>query len=62
MSKVTKVLGVIVTALGGSTVLNGCGWGDWGWEGFWSGIFTKGMVDNWLIDMIQDWLREDIFS
>ncbi len=57
MSKTTKIVGLAVTALGGTTLFNGCGWG-----GFWDGIFQQGIVDNWLIDMVLDWLREDIGS
>ncbi len=60
MSKTTKILGAIAATLGGSTVFGGCG--GLGLEGFWEGLFTQGISDNWLIDMVLDWLREDLFS
>lgn len=55
--KMRKISGLIAATLGGSCLLNGCGWGD-----FWQGWVTEGIVDNRIVDMVLDWLREDIFS
>jgi hypothetical protein len=65
MSKLTKVFGIVVAALGGSTVFGGCGWGDglWSTDGFWGALGGwKGMGGPWWVDLLQDWLREDIFG
>jgi hypothetical protein len=53
MSKMSKIAGLLVAALGGSTMA-GCG--------FWQGWVTEGIVDNRIVDMVLDWLREDIWS
>ena len=78
MLKVTKVLGVTLASLAGLVSLTGClapvwvprignlgalgrGWGD-GLDDFWTGVVSQGIVDSWAVDMVLDWLREDIFS
>ena len=55
MSNGRKLLLAVVALLGGGT-LNGC-WGE-----FTSGLFAKGFTDNWYLDVLTDWLNEDLFS
>jgi len=71
MSKRTKILGLVASIVSGSWLFGcgcslpklGCGCGpSFDLAGFCKGIFTKGMVDQWCIDMIFDWLQEDLFS
>jgi hypothetical protein len=30
--------------------------------GWCEGIFAKGITDMWCVDLVLDWLREDLFS
>ncbi|MBN1347156.1 MAG: hypothetical protein JXQ73_30975 [Phycisphaerae bacterium] len=63
MSKATKLAALVASVLGGSWLFAcGCPCGGLDLSGFCRGVFTKGIVDNWCIDMVTDWLREDIFS
>jgi hypothetical protein len=62
MSKATKVLTLIASAATGTMLTCGCSCPSLDLSGFCKGLFTRGIVDNWCIDMVTDWLREDIFS
>jgi hypothetical protein len=55
MSNGRKLL-LSVVALVSGAVLNGC------WGGFTEGLFAKGFTDNWVLDVVTDWLNEDLFS
>jgi hypothetical protein len=63
MSKKTKIIGLVSSVMGGSWLFGcGCAIPSLGFGDFCEGLFTKGIVDNWCIDMITDWLAEDIFG
>jgi hypothetical protein len=51
----TKVLGYLAALLGGSIALSGCGM-----SGFVDGLLRNGFVDNRYIDVVMDWLWEDL--
>jgi hypothetical protein len=57
MSNGRKLLLAVFALLGGAT-LNGC----LSWGGFTEGLFAKGFTDNWYLDVLTDWLNEDLFS
>ena len=60
MSKGRRILLSLTALLGGLTLggcLGGLGLGD-----FQEGLFAKGFVDNWMLDVLTDWLNEDLFS
>ena len=57
MSKARKVVMYLTAVLGGSALI-GCG----GWGGFYEGLLHKGFVDNWWMDVVTDWLNEDLFG
>lgn len=59
MLKRSKILALVATAVTG-IVYDGCGWGLGG--GFAEGFLAKGFVDKWWIDVITDWLNEDLFG
>ncbi len=71
MSNKTKIFGLVASVMGGSWLF-GCGCGclpkignpfcGANFAGFCKGLFTKGIVDSWCIDMVTDWLAEDIFG
>jgi len=58
MSNGRKLLLSVVALLGGAT-FNGC-LGDWG--GFTQGLFARGFTNNWYLDVLTDWLNEDLFG
>ena len=57
MLKRSKVLVFLATAVSGTLLGSGCGFG-----GFGQGLFAKGFVDSWWLDILTDWLNEDLFS
>ena len=60
MSKGHRILLSLTALLGGLTLggcLGGLGLGD-----FQAGLFAKGFTDNWLLDVVTDWLNEDLFG
>jgi hypothetical protein len=59
MLKRTKILALI--AMTGSIFhFGGCSSGLF--NGFGEGWFAKGFVNNWWVDVITDWLNEDLFG
>lgn len=56
MLKRSKIVALIATAMGSVFQLGGC------LDGFGEGLLAKGFVDKWWIDVITDWLNEDLFG
>lgn len=56
MLKRSKVVALLATLAGGAALWQGC------MNGFWSGWFGSGFVDNVWADVFVDWLNEDLFS
>ncbi len=59
MLKRSKIVAFIATAISGSLLGGGCGGGL---GGFGEGLFRRGLVDNFFIDIVTDWLNEDLFG
>jgi hypothetical protein len=56
MLKSSKIVALIATAAG-TVLAGGCGL-----NGFAEGFFAKGFIDKWWVDVITDWLNEDLFG
>ena len=56
MSKGRRILLALAALLGGGALSQGC------LGGFQAGLLAKGFTDNWLLDVLTDWLNEDLFS
>jgi len=57
MLKRSKIAAFVAAAVSATLFGGGCGWG-----GFSEGIFAKGLVNNIWIDIVTDWLNEDLFG
>jgi len=52
----SKFVALMATLAGGAALWQGC------FNGFWSGWFRHGWVDNVWVDVFTDWLQEDLFG
>lgn len=57
MLKRSKIVAFLAAAVTGSLLGGGCGFG-----GFGSGLLGGGFVDNVWLDVVTDWLNEDLFG
>lgn len=57
MLKRSKIAAFVAATVSATLFGGGCGWG-----GFGEGLFAQGIVDNVWIDIVTDWLNEDLFS
>jgi hypothetical protein len=57
MLKCSKIAAFVAATVGATLFGGGCGW-----SGFGGGLFARGLTDNVWIDVVTDWLNEDLFS
>ena len=55
MLKRSKISTFLAMAVSGCLLGGGCGL-----SGFGNGLLAQGFVDNWWIDVVTDWLAEDL--